>query len=637
MSISFRHVVVGPLSEQLFPPIFRPNPASNMPAVDTGDTCWREVTARVHVSLSPQDLASGGKAAATRIAFQSLLMRYCPELRGVAVAHRGGLTFKSPAVFVGASPYAHLVATAQLLLFSPPRGAELVGVVTHVGPDHVGLSVLQAFHAVLPLEPLREFYAYDYRIGVEGLVRRWRCLQDVSGFDQDVTVGRQIRFVVEGIKPSQTGLFQILASLNEANRNLLDADVLPPLGVLNAASEVVIATESDNDGTDKAMNGHGEMLDDDGADSGQVDVINVNKRSSTSRARSSSLPGQDPLMGISSPFGDALMTTPSTERRKSSKKKSRRESSGEHRHSSGRSKKTKLKKSVKFEGIANEAKDEPQDVVLTHEREVTVLTQTDLGTPDEALSPSKLKEDKQARREKRERKRREKEARKRAALEHANLTQQNEGKDSGTGAEENTESEKGAADVSSPQRSNTLVQERKGTAAGVAEASSGEKPDARLKRGSNDEQKESPKIAQHSHPMPSSGVTPSTDTQDFGVTPLVPLPGAAPAVGRPQVDSRPNGLSRKDAMLADALQAVDVGRRAELDGAMRVVVKHEEPEANSEELPQSQDIGGSDGSGKLKKHKKRKREAEVVTPDGTQDGDGARKKKKTKKPKRKSH
>lgn len=638
MSISFRHVVVGPFSEQLFPSPFRPIPASNMPGADSGDTCWREVTARLHVSLSPQELASGGKTAATRIAFQSLLMRYCPELRGVAVAHRGGLTFKSPAFFVGASPYAHLVATARLLLFSPPRGAELVGVVTHVGPDHVGLSVLQAFHAVLPLEPLREYYGYDYRIGPEGLVRKWRCLQDVPGFGEDVSIGRQIRFIVEGIKPSQSGLFQIIASLNEANRNLLDADVLPPLGVLNAVSEVVIATESDTDGFDKPMNGYAEILEDDDAAFAQVDAIIVSKRSSASRALASSLPGQDPLMGIGSPFGDALMAAPSTERRKSSKKKSRRETSGKRRHSSGKSKETKVKKSVKFEGIVNEAKDEPQDVVMT---QVPVLTQTDLGSQNETPSTSKSKEDKQAKKERRERKKREKEARRRAALERANLTQQSEGKDSGTGVKDNTGTPKGGAVVSSPQQSNAPAQGRKGTAAGGANVSSGEKHDVLPERRNNDEQKESPKLMKYTE-ITSGAVTPSTDTDNVTGTPFAPLPGnsMAPAARKPRVDGTPNGLGR-DAMRADAVLAVDVGRRAEQDGAPRVVVKHEfslgEAEASGDVLPQSQDTDGTGGSGKPKKHKKRKREVEILTPGGSQDRDGGRKKKKTKKPRRKSH
>lgn len=585
-----------------------------MPAFESNLSCWREVTARVHVSLSPQQLASGGKAAAARVAFQSLLMRYSPELNGVAVAYRGGLTFKSRAVFVGASPFPHVLATARLLVFAPPRGAELVGVVTHVGPDHVGITVLQAFHAVLPLEPLREYYAYDYRFEDSGLVRKWRCLHDQPGFNHEICIDRQIRFVVQGIKPSETGLFQILASLNDADRELQTADYLPPLGVLDLESEVAITKEPRKRSIKNAAKVGAQIQYDDEDEPQRIDMITINKRSSTVRAAGASLLSQGALHAGSlgtalkpNPFGNALAPVPlsSTEPRKHSKKKKQAESSGERRRSTGSLKKKERK--MKVEMVVNETKEEPDDVIVSQETsQVRVLTQADLPVVAEHQSSVKRKEDKKARKE---RKRREKEVR-RKALEARRVLQLGIGENV-TAANKTKSGDEGLPDAG------TETMHAAATRAGNG-----------VHNGSPQHSKNSPKLARND-PAPSP--SPSPATKNVSAAPLNDLArnGMKHTPDKSHSFTRPDTLSRKDAMRIDALEAVNVGREAESNSTPHTIVKHEVPvEANEmkgEPIMQSQE---STGSVKMKKRKKRKREPHALTPDETREADGRKRKKK---------
>ena len=169
-----------------------------------GPSLWREVEARIHLSLPPYTLTSP-TTYATRAAFSQLLMRYNPSLGGVVVAHTGRLKLDGPPRLIGSSPYAHVYATTKLLLFCPTPGAQLLGLITHVGPDHVGMTVLRSFHAVLPTND--------------------------PGFPHGSTLrrGMVLRFEVGDVKNTAQGLFQIMATLQESNQFTATA----PLGVVH--------------------------------------------------------------------------------------------------------------------------------------------------------------------------------------------------------------------------------------------------------------------------------------------------------------------------------------------------------------------------------------------------------------------
>lgn len=169
-----------------------------------GPSLWREVEARIHLSLPPFTLTSP-TSYATRAAFSQLLMRYNPSLGGVVVAHTGHLKLDGPPRLIGASPYAHVYATTKLLLFCPTPGAQLLGLITYVGPDHVGMTVLRSFHAVLST--------------------------DDPGFPHGTSLrqGMVLRFEVDEVKNTTQGLFQIMATLQESTNSSTAA----PLGVVH--------------------------------------------------------------------------------------------------------------------------------------------------------------------------------------------------------------------------------------------------------------------------------------------------------------------------------------------------------------------------------------------------------------------
>lgn len=87
-----------------------------------------------------------------------------------------------------------------------------MGVVTHVGPDHLGIDVYSAFHAVLPVEHLAEQYVYQ-NVGTHSNAQ-WT---DRKG-GEAITQGRQIRLVVLSVQPTHHGLFFIRTSIDPKER-----------------------------------------------------------------------------------------------------------------------------------------------------------------------------------------------------------------------------------------------------------------------------------------------------------------------------------------------------------------------------------------------------------------------------------
>ncbi|PXF48246.1 DNA-directed RNA polymerase I subunit RPA43 [Gracilariopsis chorda] len=249
---------------------------------------WRQVEARVHISLSPSQL-SDPLASATHVAFDNLLMRYNQSLKGVVVAHIAPLKLLGHPTFIDASPFAHVAARAKLLVFNPPPGSVLVGVVKHVGPDHLGLTVFRNFHAVLPLHSVANMFQYD-----GNHPRKWRRSDQLASPSRDVIAGKQIRFVVHETKATKEGLFQILASLDD--RKCTDAHHEVSLGLLASCEEIPGQITSPHEDEERYDVG-----------APNVDVLNVRKRSSIARAgRSDRRSAGHLLLGGDDVFGDVL-------------------------------------------------------------------------------------------------------------------------------------------------------------------------------------------------------------------------------------------------------------------------------------------------------------------------------------------
>lgn len=240
------------------------------------------------MSLSPSQL-SDPLTSATHVAFDNLLMRYNHSLKGVVVANIAPLKLLAQPTFIDASPFAHVAACAKLLVFNPPPGSVLVGVVKHVGPDHLGLTVFRNFHAVLPLHSVTNMFQYD-----GSHPRKWRRSDQLASPSRDIVAGKQIRFVVQETKATKEGLFQILASLDDRKCTDIERDV--SLGLLASYEEIPgqIASPHEDD-----------QLDD--VDTPRVEVLNVRKRASLSRIRTHARRNAEHLLlGGDDVLGDVL-------------------------------------------------------------------------------------------------------------------------------------------------------------------------------------------------------------------------------------------------------------------------------------------------------------------------------------------
>lgn len=125
----------------------RPLPP-RLAAAAVPSSVWRTVDASVVVALPPAALAGGRAGVAAAAAAASLepaLLRYVPALGGVVVAAlpragagRGGasgagvMAVEPAGHLPAASAYVHVRGRVSLLVFSPPSGAFLRGVVNFI-------------------------------------------------------------------------------------------------------------------------------------------------------------------------------------------------------------------------------------------------------------------------------------------------------------------------------------------------------------------------------------------------------------------------------------------------------------------------------------------------------------------------
>lgn len=125
----------------------RPLPPDPPPAPNPASV-WRSVDASVVVALPPTALAGGRAGVAAAAAAASLepaLLRYVPPLGGVVVAAlprgrtggggvsgAGAMDVEPAGRLPASSAYVHVRGRVSLLVFSPPSGALLRGVVKFI-------------------------------------------------------------------------------------------------------------------------------------------------------------------------------------------------------------------------------------------------------------------------------------------------------------------------------------------------------------------------------------------------------------------------------------------------------------------------------------------------------------------------
>lgn len=230
-------------------------------------TPWRLVRGRVHLSL-PAGAGRDAARTASKQAYGRLLFRHHPALGGVVVAHEGEVQLVSGPKYVTTSPFAHVAAETTLLLFAPCVGCILTGVITYVGPDHIGLTVHSAFHAVLPFEDVAPHYTY---VRMPNSDARWQRLHSTDGPDastmsvlddgsaghheKDYVHGGRVRFVVTGVQTTRSGLYQLFGSVRGGSNS--STSVTGELGVVHKEEPVIQLMEEP---VNQAPFGDGEPL-----------------------------------------------------------------------------------------------------------------------------------------------------------------------------------------------------------------------------------------------------------------------------------------------------------------------------------------------------------------------------------------
>lgn len=214
----------------------RPLPPDPPPAPNPASV-WRSVDASVVVALPPTALAGGRAGVAAAAAAASLepaLLRYVPPLGGVVVAAlprggtgRGGVSgagamdVEPAGRLPASSAYVHVRGRVSLLVFSPPSGALLRGVVKFIAADHIGVSVLRVFHAVIALVDAPSSYIPDVAAAT------WApsaATVTAGGAPPPVTVGTTLLLSVLDTRHTPAGLFHIRGSLSAPGAGVLPDD-----------------------------------------------------------------------------------------------------------------------------------------------------------------------------------------------------------------------------------------------------------------------------------------------------------------------------------------------------------------------------------------------------------------------------
>jgi len=132
---------------------------------------FSRATLTLTVPLPPAYL--GSELQGVRCALSELLVKFCPALGGVLLAH-GQPRLASSGQYVSSHggglalgriyeelPLVHVRASAEALLFRPELGQVLHGRVASVSSGHVGLLVAGLFNATVHADDMASGYAYD--------------------------------------------------------------------------------------------------------------------------------------------------------------------------------------------------------------------------------------------------------------------------------------------------------------------------------------------------------------------------------------------------------------------------------------------------------------------------------------------
>jgi DNA-directed RNA polymerase I subunit RPA43 len=93
--------------------------------------------------------------------FESLLMRYLPEAKGVLVTYKNVKFESTTANVINESPFLQFYITVDLILFSPSLNSTVKGRVCKISDKHIGLLIHGSFNASISGDELTSCHTWD--------------------------------------------------------------------------------------------------------------------------------------------------------------------------------------------------------------------------------------------------------------------------------------------------------------------------------------------------------------------------------------------------------------------------------------------------------------------------------------------
>ncbi|KAJ3348439.1 hypothetical protein HDU83_001325 [Entophlyctis luteolus] len=177
------------------------------------------VTARIYFHLAPCFIGDFTRGIKSQL--DSYLMRYIPELKGVPLAYSNIKILDDAAKVLFDSPFCHVYASVNFVMFAPRIGSLQVGVVNKVSSDHIGLLVHGVFNASITSEHIRH---NEYKFN--NSTKSWkRYHPGGSPTGEAIAPGSVVRM------PASNGMLTLSGSLRKHPKKtglvVLDADSAP--------------------------------------------------------------------------------------------------------------------------------------------------------------------------------------------------------------------------------------------------------------------------------------------------------------------------------------------------------------------------------------------------------------------------
>eukprot|EP00128_Syssomonas_multiformis_P017371 Colp12_sorted_trinity150504_noHs@9167 len=124
---------------------------------------FKTVVARLQIHMAPRYLGNVMEGVFEQL--NQILMKYSNEVEGIVVSYSNVEVLEKAGKVMNDTPHIHFMVKVRLLVFSPKVGSKLVGKVSILGSDHIGLLVHGLFNASVSREAISADFEFDEQAG----------------------------------------------------------------------------------------------------------------------------------------------------------------------------------------------------------------------------------------------------------------------------------------------------------------------------------------------------------------------------------------------------------------------------------------------------------------------------------------